>query len=116
MLKFILLGLVLIIVVLVVVISMRPSQFRVTRSATFAAPPAAVFPQVNNLHNWEAWSPWAKLDPAAKNSYSGPQEGVGSSFSWDGNHQVGAGTMTITDSQPAQLVRFQLDFLKPYKG
>ena len=116
MLQFILLGLVLVIVVFVIVVSLRPSQFRVTRSATLAAPPEAVFPQVNNLHNWESWSPWAKLDPAAKNSYSGPPEGVGANFAWDGNSKVGAGSMTITDSQPSQLVRFQLDFLKPFKG
>jgi uncharacterized protein YndB with AHSA1/START domain len=116
MLKFVLLGLLLVIVVFVIVVSLRPSQFRVTRSATIAAPPEAVFPQINNLHNWEAWSPWAKMDPAAKNSYSGPPEGVGASFAWEGNSKVGAGSMTITDSQPAQLVRFRLDFLKPFKG
>src|ERR1700676_1586066 len=104
MLKFILLAIVLIIIVFVIVVSLRPSQFRVTRSATMTAPPEAVFPQVNNLHNWEAWSPWAKLDPAAKNSYSGPPKGVGASFAWDGNSKVGAASMTITSPQPSQFV------------
>jgi hypothetical protein len=116
MLKIIFIVVLLLIVIFVIVVAMRPAQFRVTRSATIAAPAGVVFPQVNNLHNWEAWSPWAKLDPAAKNSYAGPPEGVGSAFSWAGNNQVGAGTMTITDSQPDELVRFRLDFLKPFKG
>jgi len=64
----------------VVVVALRPGEFKVTRSATIAAPPEAVFAQVNDLHNWEAWSPWAKLDPAARNSYEGPPAGVGAAF------------------------------------
>jgi hypothetical protein len=41
---------------------MKPSEFRIVRSATISAPSPAVFAQVNDFHNWEAWSPWAKLD------------------------------------------------------
>lgn len=80
------------------------------------APPEAVFSQVNNLHRWEAWSPWAKLDPAAKNAYQGPAAGVGAAFSWSGNHQVGEGRMTITESRPNDLIRMNLEFMKPFKA
>jgi len=62
------------------IVALQPSDFRVTRSATIAAPPETVFSQVNDLHRWEAWSPWAKLDPAAKNSYEGPAAGIGAAF------------------------------------
>jgi len=31
-----------------------------------APPPATTFDQVNDFYKWEAWSPWAKLDPDAK--------------------------------------------------
>ena len=55
-----------IIVVFVIVVAMRPDDFRVMRTATLSAPPAMVFAQVNDFHKWEAWSPWAKLDPAAR--------------------------------------------------
>ena len=51
-----------IVVALVVLVAMQPADFRVTRTATMSAPPAAVFAQVNDFHNWETWSPWAKLD------------------------------------------------------
>jgi hypothetical protein len=101
---------------LLVFAAMRPSEFRVVRSALVGAPPDAVFPLVNDLHNWEAWSPWAKLDPAAKATYEGPAAGVGASFSWAGNHNIGEGSMTITESRPNDFVRFRLDFLKPFKG
>jgi len=105
-----------VVVLLLVVIALRPSQFSVTRSCTVAAPSDAVFEQVNDLHNWEAWSPWAKLDPAAKSTYEGPPAGVGASFAWAGNRNIGEGRMTITESRPYELVRFKLDFLKPFKG
>jgi uncharacterized protein YndB with AHSA1/START domain len=88
----------------------------VTRSAAIDAPQDVIFPLVNNLHNWEGWSPWAKLDPAAKNTYAGPEEGVGATFAWQGNNQVGAGSMTITDSQPSERLHIRLDFLKPFKN
>ena len=58
----ILIGLAVVIALFVIVIASRPSDFRVARSITIAAPPEQVFPQVNELRNWEAWNPWGKLD------------------------------------------------------
>src|SRR5713226_6692083 len=116
MLKIILIALAVIVVVFVAIVAVQPSDFRITRSATIAAPPEAVFAQVNDLHNWEAWSPWAKLDPAAKSTYEGPAAGVGAAFAWSGNNKIGEGRMTVIDSRPNVLVRFKLDFLKPFKA
>ena len=105
-----------IIAVLVIVIALQPADFRIARSAAFAAPPATVFAQVNDLHKFQDWSPWAKIDPAAKASFEGPSAGVGASFSWAGNMEVGEGTMTVTESHPSDLIRFRLDFRKPMAG
>ncbi|MEO8205687.1 MAG: SRPBCC family protein [Chthoniobacterales bacterium] len=116
MLKKILLAIVAIIVILVIVIATRPDDFRIARSTTIAAPAAIIFPHVNDLHKWQIWSPWAKLDPTAKTSYEGPEAGKGAVFSWDGNSNIGTGRMTITDSKPNDLVQFRLDFEKPFKG
>lgn len=116
MLPTILIALAAIVAVFVVVVAMRPAEFRVSRSATLPAPPAVVFAHVNDLHNWEAWSPWAKLDPQAKGTYDGPQEGEGASFAWSGNSEVGEGRMTITESRPHQLLRLRLEFVKPFKA
>ena len=66
--------------------------------------------QVNDLHNWEAWSPWLKPDPAATTAYEGPRAGTGAVFAWSGNRSVGEGRMTITESRPHELVRFELRF------
>src|SRR5262245_54690242 len=94
---------------------MQPADFRIERKGTFAAAPADVFGQVNDFHNWEAWSPWAKLDPTCKNTFAGAAAGTGAIFSWDGNNKVGAGRMTITESKPHELVRIRLEFLRPFK-
>ena len=111
-----LIGLVLLVVVFVGLVALRPSEFRVERSAVVSAPPAVVFAQVNDLHKWEAWSPWVKLDPAAKLSYDGSPAGPGAGFAWAGNHKVGEGRMTVTESRPSELIRIKLEFLKPFEG
>ena len=76
MIKKILLGLVIIVVILVVVILLQPAHYHVERSATISAPPATVFAQVNDFHKWEAWSPWAKIDPSMKHNYDGAPAGA----------------------------------------
>jgi len=71
---------------------------------------------VNELKKWDDWSPWAKLDPNAKVTFSGPQAGVGATFRWDGNDKIGAGTMTITESKPNERVATRTDFTRPFQG
>jgi uncharacterized protein YndB with AHSA1/START domain len=105
-----------ILVGLVIFVATRPSEFRVARSVTIPAPAAVVFEHVNDFHNWEAWSPWAKLDPHAKNSFAGPESGEGAKYHWEGNNQVGAGAMTLLESRPHEFIRIRLEFLRPFKA
>jgi len=116
MLKKLLLALVTVIVLLAVLVVMQPTEFHVTREATIAAPPDVVFDQINNLHKWQEWSPWAKLDPNCKITYEGPDSGKGAVFGWSGNNEVGEGKMTIVESKPGELVTFRLEFVKPFAG
>jgi hypothetical protein len=102
--------------VLVIVVAMRPDDFCVTRTATMPAPSAVVFAQVNDFHKWDAWSPWAKMDPACKNTFDGSPAGTGAVFSWAGNRKVGAGRMTILESRPSDLIQIRLEFFKPFKA
>jgi hypothetical protein len=97
----------------VIIISWLPDNFRVSRSATIAAPAHVVYEHINDLHKWDDWSPWAKLDPNAKNSFDGAPLGPGASFSWSGNSKVGAGRMTILESRPDDLIRIKLEMTKP---
>jgi uncharacterized protein YndB with AHSA1/START domain len=97
-----------------VVVALQPSEFHVVRSATIAAPAATVFGQVNDLRKWNAWSPWAKRDPNARNTFEGAEEGEGAIFHWAGNQEVGEGSMTIVESRPHERIGIRLDFLKPF--
>ena len=110
----ILIALAAIAVVLVVVVATRPSEFRVARTARIAAPAPVVFAQVNDFHKWEAWSPWAKLDPAMKQAYEGAPAGTGAVYTWAGNKEVGEGRMTLTESRPSELIKIELEFVKPF--
>jgi hypothetical protein len=103
------------VVAILVLASMKPDEFYVTRGAVIHAPPVVVFEKVNNLQNWNSFSPWAKLDPDAKIAFEGPQAGEGAIFRWDGDRNVGAGSMMITESRPTELVKFRLDFLRPFE-
>jgi len=101
---------------LVFMASRKPDEFKVSRSIVINATVAAIFSNVNDLHKWEAWSPWAKLDPNAKNSFEGAEAGVGAKMSWAGNMKVGVGSMTITENRANEFIKFQLDFEKPMKA
>ncbi len=105
-----------VIVAVLVIVATRPADFTITRKAAITGTPAKVFAQVNDFHNWNAWSPWAKMDPGAKNTFDGPTGQVGSVFAWAGNKKVGEGRMTLTESRPGELVRIKLEFFKPFKA
>jgi hypothetical protein len=116
MIKKILIGLGVVIVGFLVFVATRSADFRVERSATLAASPTALFDQVNDHHKFMAWNPFMKLDPHAKTTYSGPDSGVGAVCSWDGNSDIGAGSCTITESKPGELVRSRMDWKRPMEG
>ena len=114
MLKWTLAAVAAVIVVFVIVVALQPSDFRIERSATMRAPAPAAFAQVNDFQNWQAWSPWEKVDPALKRQYEGPKAGTGAVYAWQGNKDVGEGRMTIMESRPGEVVRIKLEFFKPF--
>jgi hypothetical protein len=105
-----------VIVLFLLFVALLPSGFSVSRSATISAPAPTVFAQVNDFHNWDAWSPWAKIDPKMKQTYEGPAAGTGAIYSWDGNSEVGSGRMTLTESRPNERIQIRLEFFRPFKA
>jgi Polyketide cyclase / dehydrase and lipid transport len=114
MIRIVLIALAAVVAALVAIVAIQPSAFRIARTATISAPAQAVFAQVNDFHNWQAWSPWEGIDPALKRDYQGPAAGTGAVYSWTGNNRVGEGRMTIIESRPSDLIRIRLEFLKPF--
>jgi hypothetical protein len=97
-----------------IVVALQPAHFVVQRSTTINAPAETVFAQVNDFHNWPAWSPWEKLDPDMKRTYDGAASGTGAIYAWSGNDKAGEGRMTLTESRPSELVGIKLEFVKPF--
>jgi len=98
--------------ILLIVIGLAlPSSVVVERSIDIDSPPDKVFPQVNNLRNFHAWSPWSAMDPNTSYSFEGPENGTGARMIWQSSEtEVGIGSMQIVRSEPGREVETRLDF------
>jgi hypothetical protein len=95
--------------------AMKPDEFRVARTARVAASPEAVHALIEDFRRWPLWSPYEKRDPTMKRTLGGAAKGKGATYAWDGNGEVGAGSMEILDDSLAKIV-IKLDFSRPFEG
>jgi len=112
-------GVLLIGVLFVVLLSFaatRPNTFQVKRTQSIQAPPDRIFALIEDYRKWAAWSPYEKLDPTMKKTFSGAERGRGAVYNWAGNNKAGEGRMEIVDAVSPRLVKIKLDFLKPFEG
>ena len=116
MLKKIAIVVVLLIVVVLGLAATKPDTFAVERETTINAPREKVFALINDFHQWGAWSPWEKIDPAMKRTFSGSPSGPGAIYEWSGNSAAGAGAMQITGATAPSNVEIKLDFTKPFES
>jgi hypothetical protein len=94
----------------------KPDSFQVTRSLAIKAPADKIYPLIEDLHAWSAWSPYEKKDPAMQRTFEGAPRGKGAVYGWNGNNDVGAGRMEITDALASSTIVIKLDFIKPFEG
>jgi hypothetical protein len=116
MFKKILIGVVVLIGGFIAFAATRPDTFKVERSAIIKAKPEKIFNQINDFHNWVSWSPWEKMDPEMKRTYSGEKKGKGAEYKWEGKKDVGSGGMMITESASPSRIVLNLDFIKPFEA
>jgi hypothetical protein len=117
----ILIGVAGVLVVFVAVVATRPSAYHVERKLEVAAPADLVFGVLNDLHQFAAvlvlfGSPWEERDPNMQKTFEGPAAGVGQSYAWSGNREVGKGKMTIEESVPGQKVAMKFEFVEPMES
>ena len=111
LLKNIVIALATLVVAFVVVGFILPREVAVSRDIAINAPPETVFTYVNDLKKFNDWSPWARRDPAMKQTYTGPQAGIGQMVAWQSDKDnVGSGTQKIIASTPPSHVETVLDF------
>jgi len=94
----------------------KPDTFRVQRAARIKAPPDKIFELINDFNRWGAWSPWEKKDPAMKRTFGAATSGKGAVYAWEGNKDVGQGSMEIAESIAPSKVALKLDFMKPFEA
>lgn len=95
-------------------VATRPDSYHVERSTQIAAGPEAIFAVLGDFKNFPSWSPWQRRDPAMHVTLSNPSAGVGASYAWEGNKEVGKGRMTFTEVVPPTRVHEKLEFLEPF--
>jgi uncharacterized protein YndB with AHSA1/START domain len=100
----------------VVLASQRPDTFRIERTTVINAPPEKIFPLINDMRSWSAWSPYEKKDPDMKRTFSGAAMGKGSVYEYEGDKNIGKGRLEITESTPPSKVVIDLKFLEPFKA
>jgi effector-binding domain-containing protein len=100
--------LVLIALVLVVALFL-PKSVSMKESIVINKPASLIYQQVNDYHNWPAWSPWNATDPAMVMNFEGPAKGVGSKNVWTSKVH-GDGSLTTTETTPYKSVKAKLDF------
>jgi hypothetical protein len=116
MVKIIALIVIVLIVALLIYAATKPDMFRIQRTTRINAPPEKIFPHLNDFHRWVVWSPWEKMDPALKRTYSGATNGKGAVYQWEGNGKVGSGRMEIMESSTPLHIAIALDFIKPFEA
>ncbi len=94
----------------------KPDNFQIARSIEVKAPPEKIFPLINDLQAFNTWNPFYGKDPAAKFAYAGPPAGKGAIHTWDGNGDVGKGSIEITDAIAPSRVAMRLDMLSPMEA
>jgi hypothetical protein len=92
----------------------KPSTFRYARRITIDRPAAQIFPLINDFKRWTEWSPYEHRDPALKRTYGAQTSGVGATYAWEGDKNVGAGRMEILEAPAPQKVKIRLEFFKPF--
>lgn len=95
-LKYILIGIVCLIVIVCILGLILPKDYMVARSTVINAPKAVVLDHVKSLKTIEQWSVWSKKDPNIQQEFGGTDGEVGSWTTWKGNSDVGEGRQEIT--------------------
>ena len=108
-----LLVVVVVIAVVLIYAATRPDELHIERSIVIrGVSPERIVATIADLHSWQQWSPWIKMDPAAEVTYSGAPQGVGAIYEWQ-SKKIGQGRMEITEVTPDTRVLLDLTFIKP---
>jgi Polyketide cyclase / dehydrase and lipid transport len=113
MIKKILAGLGVVLGIFMVIAALKPTEYLIKRDIVINAKPEAIFPYLVSSKNADQWMPWKESDPQVQISYSGPEEGLGSTSSWDSPGQMGTGKAEVVGVIANQSVKTKITYSKP---
>ncbi|MFN8322737.1 MAG: SRPBCC family protein [Chitinophagales bacterium] len=93
-----------------------PKNYNIKREAVIQTSADIIYKTVSHYSEFPKWNPWQELDPKMKTTIDGTDGTVGAKYSWTGNDEAGAGSMTITKLDEGKYVEQTLEFLKPFKS
>lgn len=102
-----------IILIVLVLPLVLPSQFSMSRTITIEASVSTIFTRLTDLNEYIKWNPFPEGDPTNTAQVSG--SGIGSYLVWKGE-KTGEGKMTITTIEPEQKIGIKMEFYKPMTG
>lgn len=108
-LKYLLTGLIGLILILIAVAYSLPNQYGVSRSMTINASSDKVYALIAAPKEWKKWSVWNQRDPNMEMLYSGPEVGSGASWDWKSKTE-GDGGMKFLTAVPNQVINYELHF------
>ncbi len=112
---YVALGLTVLIGVILAVASTRVDSFRTARTQRIEAPPAKLFPLINDLRAMNTWNPYALREPSGTNVYRGPASGPGAANEF-ATSKSGTGNIEILEAVPPSKVVLRLQMIKPFKA
>lgn len=115
MLKTIVVAVVAAVLMILIYAATKPDRFHVERSIDIKSPPGKIFALINDFRQWDAWTPYNK-DPAMKKTYGGNAGGMGATYAWEGNKEVGKGDISITESEPSSRIALNLHMIEPFEA
>jgi uncharacterized protein YndB with AHSA1/START domain len=104
---------VLLLAFVVYIAATTPAVVKISRTQLVQSSPEHLFRYINNSRLIQEWNPFMEGDPNVKLEFSGPNEGNGAQWSWDGK-KAGAGQATILESEAGKRVSLRLDFKRPF--
>jgi hypothetical protein len=91
-------------------------KYELEKSIAIKASKEVVWQNISQFSNFAKWSPWSELDPNMTTQISGNDGNVGAKYSWEGNKDVGKGSMTYKSLHPQDDVQIGLQFLEPMES
>ncbi|HNU08415.1 MAG TPA: SRPBCC family protein [Pyrinomonadaceae bacterium] len=108
---------VLLVIAVVALIFLSPTDYKVEREVTINKPRTEVFAYAKMIKNQNDWGPWVKKDPNIKLTYKGNDGEPGFTVAWESAMEgVGVGEQEIKKVDADKRIDSELRFKKPFES